>query len=65
MCTYKHQHFITIDVACYVQAKLVDGKLEFVGLIAKPDGSVMFQAKRTGVPEDAVELGKSAGEVPI
>jgi len=44
------------------QAKIVDGELVFQGLIAKPDGSIVFRAERTGAPETAVEMGTSAGE---
>jgi len=44
------------------QAKLVDGKLLFTGLIAKPDGSLIFETSRTGAPEDALQLGTEAGE---
>ena len=34
----------------------------FKGLIAKPDGSVLFRAERRGPAADAVALGTSAGE---
>jgi len=44
------------------QAKIVDGKLLFEGLIAKPDGSIVFRTSREGVPSDAVKLGTEAGE---
>merc|ERR1719201_3013209 len=44
------------------QAKLEDGKLVFEGLIAKPDGSIIFRASRTGAAADAVQLGTDAGE---
>jgi len=44
------------------QAKLVDGKVFFTGLIAKPDGSLKYETSRTGAPEDAVQLGTDAGE---
>jgi len=44
------------------QAKLEDGKLVFEGLIAKPDGSIIFRASRTGDAADAVQLGTDAGE---
>ena len=44
------------------QAKLVDGKLYFEGLIAKPDGSVLYRTTRTGEPSEAVKLGTEAGE---
>jgi len=44
------------------QAKLVDGKLLFTGLISKPDGSIKFETSRTGDPADAVKIGTEAGE---
>jgi len=44
------------------QAKIVDGKLEFRGLLSKPDGSQMFETTRSGSPEDAEKLGREAGE---
>jgi len=44
------------------QAKIEDGKLTFRGLISKPDGSSMFTTTRTGAPEDAVAIGRDAGE---
>ena len=44
------------------QAKLVDGELYFEGLIAKPDGTVLYRTTRTGSPADAVKIGTEAGE---
>jgi len=45
------------------QAKLLeDGQLYFRGLIAKPDGSIIFSTERTGAPETAVAMGTEAGE---
>lgn len=44
------------------QAKIVDGKLVFEGLIAKVDGTVIFRTSRTGDPADAVKMGTEAGE---
>jgi len=45
------------------QAKLLeDGQLYFRGLIAKPDGSILFKTERTGPPETAVAMGTEAGE---
>lgn len=38
-----------------------DGRLEFHGMILRPDGSEAHAAERTGSPDDAAELGKSAG----
>lgn len=43
------------------QARLVDGQLLFQGLIAKPDGSVIFETSRAGAPADAVQMGTDAG----
>merc|ERR1719379_3349417 len=44
------------------QAKLVDGKLHFEGLIAKVDGTTVLRTSRTGDPADAVKMGTEAGE---
>jgi hydroxymethylbilane synthase len=38
-----------------------DGRLHFRGLIAKPDGSALFEAVREGAAGDAVRLGADAG----
>merc|ERR1719353_491242 len=44
------------------QAKIVDGEVVFKGLIAKPDGSIIFRTERRGPPAEAVAMGTSAGE---
>jgi len=44
------------------QARIVDGELLFSGLIAMPDGSQKFTVERSGKIEDAVSIGKEAGE---
>ena len=44
------------------QAKLVNGKLEFRGLIAKPDGTVLYKTTASGAPADAVAIGEEAGK---
>merc|ERR1719163_2240465 len=44
------------------QAKIIDGEVVFKGLIAKPDGSIIFQTERKGPPSEAVAMGTSAGE---
>lgn len=38
-----------------------DGVLQFRGLVAKPDGSEMFETTRSGKPEDAIAIGTDAG----
>eukprot|EP01038_Epipyxis_sp_PR26KG_P012020 gene12020-16090_t len=43
------------------QAKIVDGKLHFRGIISKPDGKDMIKVSRVGEIADAVEIGKAAG----
>lgn len=43
------------------QAKIVDGVLKFRGLVAKPDGSVVFETEREGNPKDATDIGTDAG----
>jgi len=44
------------------QAKLVEGKLHFEGLIAKVDGTTVLRTTRIGDPADAVQMGTEAGE---
>mmetsp|Transcript_4416 Transcript_4416/g.5102 ORF Transcript_4416/g.5102 Transcript_4416/m.5102 type:complete len:371 (+) Transcript_4416:60-1172(+) len=45
------------------QARIVDGRILFRGLIAMPDGSVKYSTESEGAIEDAVEIGKKAGAV--
>jgi hydroxymethylbilane synthase len=44
------------------QARIVDGKLLFRGLIAMPDGSEKFETSSEGSPADAHAIGLKAGE---
>eukprot|EP00188_Purpureofilum_apyrenoidigerum_P004534 Plantae.Rhodophyta-Purpureofilum_apyrenoidigerum.ctg5183.p2 GENE.Plantae.Rhodophyta-Purpureofilum_apyrenoidigerum.ctg5183~~Plantae.Rhodophyta-Purpureofilum_apyrenoidigerum.ctg5183.p2 ORF type:complete len:345 (+),score=90.47 Plantae.Rhodophyta-Purpureofilum_apyrenoidigerum.ctg5183:209-1243(+) len=44
------------------QARIVDGKLKFRGLVAKPDGSSILETEREGNVSDAIEIGLDAGE---
>lgn len=44
------------------QARIIDGKLLFRGLIAMPDGSVKYETESEGAIEDAVDIGRAAGE---
>lgn len=44
------------------QARIVDGKLEFRGLIAMPDGSQKFEIESSGDLADATKIGREAGE---
>jgi len=44
------------------QARIIDGKLHFRGLISMPDGSVTFKTDSVGEVADAVAIGKAAGE---
>lgn len=43
------------------QAKVIDGKVHFKGLISKPDGKDMIHVELSGAPEDAVKIGHDAG----
>jgi hydroxymethylbilane synthase len=43
------------------QARLVDGQLLFQGLVAKPDGSIVYETSRAGAIEQAVQMGTEAG----
>jgi hydroxymethylbilane synthase len=44
------------------QARIVDGKIQFRGLIAMPDGSQKFEIESEGEIADAVKIGLAAGE---
>jgi len=44
------------------QARIVDGKIKFRGLIAMPDGSQKFTIDSEGEIADAHKIGKEAGE---
>jgi len=44
------------------QARIVDGKIKFRGLIAMPDGSEKFTIESEGAVEDAIKIGREAGE---
>ena len=44
------------------QARIVDGKMKFRGLIAMPNGSQKFETESEGEIEDAVKIGTEAGE---
>lgn len=65
-CVSSERAFLAkLDGSCRTpiagQAKIVDGVLKFRGLVAKPDGSVVYETEREGKPEDAVALGTDAG----
>jgi len=44
------------------QARIVDGKIKFRGLIAMPDGSKKFEISADGEVSEAKEIGRKAGE---
>lgn len=44
------------------QARIIDGKLFFRGLIAMPDGSVKYETSAEGDPADAHSIGLKAGQ---
>lgn len=44
------------------QARIIDGKIIFRGLIAMPDGSLKYETEMEGAIEDAKKIGKEAGE---
>lgn len=44
------------------QAKIIDDKIVFRGLIAMPDGSEKFTIEKEGPVEDGVNIGRSSGE---
>lgn len=43
------------------QARVVDGQLHLLGLVASPDGQRIFRAERKGAVSDATEVGRDAG----
>ncbi len=43
-------------------AAMVDGRVNFRGMIVKPDGSEAFEATRSGAVADAERLGTDAGQ---
>lgn len=57
----------TLDGSCRTpiagQAEIDDNCiLQFRGLVAKPDGSVIHEATRSGKPEDSLAIGADAGK---
>lgn len=44
------------------QAKIVDGRLVFQGIISKPDGTDMIRVARSGAIGDALMIGRDAAE---
>lgn len=56
----------TLDGNCKTpiagQARIIDGKLHFKGLVSMPDGTEMFETDRVGSPADAEAIGRDAGE---
>ena len=44
------------------QARIIDGKIKFKGLIAMPDGSQKFETQSEGEIADAAKIGRAAGE---
>jgi hydroxymethylbilane synthase len=44
------------------QARIVDGKILFKGLIAMPDGSIKYETESEGSIEDAKKIGRAAGD---
>lgn len=58
--------FVCVDGNCRTpiagQAKIVNGKIEFRGIISKPDGSDMIRVSRIGNVADAEKIGHEAGD---
>ncbi|EWM30321.1 porphobilinogen deaminase [Nannochloropsis gaditana] len=44
------------------QARVIEDKLHFKGLVAMPDGTQMFETEKVGALADAVKIGREAGE---
>lgn len=67
LCVDSERAFLaTLDGNCRTpiagQAKIIDGKLHFRGMISKPDGSDMIKVEKIGSVADAVAIGHAAGE---
>eukprot|EP00931_Biecheleriopsis_adriatica_P060230 TRINITY_DN3614_c0_g1_i1.p1 TRINITY_DN3614_c0_g1~~TRINITY_DN3614_c0_g1_i1.p1 ORF type:complete len:434 (-),score=101.63 TRINITY_DN3614_c0_g1_i1:274-1575(-) len=43
------------------QARVQDGQLHLLGLVASPDGQRVFRAERKGAASDAIAIGRDAG----
>jgi len=41
---------------------VVDGELKFQGLVASPDGQLVYKVDRNGSPDEAEAIGTAAGE---
>jgi len=56
----------TLDGNCRTpiagQAKIIDGKMHFRGLISKPDGTDMIRVEKVGELTEGVALGHAAGD---
>ena len=48
-------------IAGLATADLDSGRVEFRGLIAKPDGSIVHSTSREGMIDDAIDMGEDAG----
>ena len=44
------------------QARIIDGKIKFRGLIAMPDGTNKYEIESEGAVEDCKDIGRKAGE---
>lgn len=44
------------------QARIIDGKIEFKGLVAMPDGTEKFEIESSGEIDDAESIGTKAGD---
>ncbi|MEZ5934437.1 MAG: hydroxymethylbilane synthase [Alphaproteobacteria bacterium] len=55
-----------LDGSCHTPigayAVIGDGRLHLRGLVARADGSECFETERFGAPEDAVAIGRDAGQ---
>mmetsp|Transcript_13968 Transcript_13968/g.21745 ORF Transcript_13968/g.21745 Transcript_13968/m.21745 type:complete len:374 (-) Transcript_13968:295-1416(-) len=66
ICVECERSFLaTLDGSCKTpiagQAKIIDGKIHFRGLVSSPDGSKVFRAENVGEIKDHLEIGRSAG----
>jgi hydroxymethylbilane synthase len=67
ICVDTERSFLaTLDGNCKTpiagQAKIVDGKIHFRGILAMPDGSEFYETERVGELNEGEKLGREAGE---
>lgn len=67
ICVDTERSFLaTLDGNCKTpiagQAKIVDGKIHFKGILAMPDGTEFYETERVGELNEGEKIGREAGE---